>query len=276
MIHVERALQFVRDQGSAFDQARLQQFLGDARDPEFALPHILPHQNQDGGWARGLEPDYPGPLSTISSSTQALRLLGELGLNTHPVFLRTVSFITIMQRSDGAWDEDMALYAHKPARRLLPTRRWTVWASTVDALAALIRAGFADSREVDWGRKFLSVDEDLVEEIWGQGIWYPAVGLVIFGSALEPRTWEYNRCQQILTAWIQSGEGVDGDLAVLADALLATGLTKATGPFEDARKRIEAAQQPDGGWLAPARWTRADATLVTLRYLKEVGAVQLP
>lgn len=274
MIDLERALNFVRENGTPFDRIRLAHFLGQGVDVEAALQALLPFQNEDGGWARGLEPDYTGPVSTLSTSVQALRLLGELGLATHPVFLRTVSFVTIMQRSDGAWDEDVALYAHKAPKRIWPTRRWTVWSSTVDAVAALIRAGFGDSREVEWGRKFLSVDEDLVEEIWGQGLYCPALGLVIFGSGAEPRAWEYNRCQQIIGAWLHSGESVDPELPVLADVLQQTGLTAGAGPFEETRARLEAAQQNDGGWLAPPRWTRPDATLVTVRFLKAVGAVE--
>ncbi len=274
MIDLDRALRYVRENGNALDRLRLEAFLGKKVDPEPALAEFVRYQNEDGGWAHGLESDYNGTISTLSTSAQAVRMLVELGLTSHPVFLRTISFITIMQRSDGAWDEDAVLYAHKAPRRLWPSRRWTVWSSTVDALAALIRSGFADSREVEWSRKFLGTDEDLVEEIWGQGLTYPSLGLIIFGSTLAPRAWEFNRCQQIIAAWLHSGEDVVADLPVLADVLTHMGLTAGTGPFEETRARLEAGQQPDGGWLAPARWNRPDATLVVLRFLRAVGAVK--
>lgn len=273
MIDLDRALEFVRTQGNALDRVRLQAFRHEAFDPEPALKDFVKYQNEDGGWAHGLEPDYTGTISTVSTSVQAIRMLCELGLTSHPVFLRTVSFITIMQRSDGAWDEDAILYAHKAPKRLWPTRRWTVWSATVDAIAGLIRGGFGDSREVEWSRKFLASDEDLVEEIWGQGLTYPALGLIVFGTTIAPRAWEFNRCQQIIAAWLHSGEDVIPDLPLLADVLAQIGLTAGTGPFEETKARLEAAQQPDGGWLAPARWHRADATLVVLRFLKAVGAV---
>ncbi len=273
MVDLERALKFVRENGALYDQFRLDHFLGKPVDPEAAVRDLMRFQNEDGGWGHGLEPDYAGEVSTVSSSVQALRILAELGLSTHPTALRTISFITIMQRSDGAWDEDVALYAQKIPRRLWPTRRWTIWSSTIDALASLIRTGFSDSREVEWGRQFLGIDEDLVEEVWGQGLPYPALGLLVFGSALEPRAWEFNRCQQIIAAWLHSGEQVGSDLPILADVLMQSGMTAGTGPFEETRARLEEAQREDGGWSAPARWNRGDATLVVLRFLRTLGAI---
>ncbi|MBI3097686.1 MAG: terpene cyclase/mutase family protein [Planctomycetes bacterium] len=71
-----------------------------------ALEALSRHQNPDGGWCRGIDPDYTGSTSSVCATVAGCRWLELLGGTGTEIAARTRTFLLARQRPDGAWDED--------------------------------------------------------------------------------------------------------------------------------------------------------------------------
>lgn len=100
----DAAYDFLYRFGTPLEHARLSHWRRDSN--EGALWRTLErYQNADGGWCHGIDPDYPGPLSSVQSTIEALRILVAHKQADHPGVQRTVQWLKSVMLSDGTWHE---------------------------------------------------------------------------------------------------------------------------------------------------------------------------
>lgn len=103
---------FVAAEGRAIDQARLA-FHFDQLPLEQLLMALSQHQNDDGGFGRGLEPDIGAPDSNPFATELALECCLLAGVPAdHPLLARTVAYLEATQPDDGCWRFAPAIYEH--------------------------------------------------------------------------------------------------------------------------------------------------------------------
>lgn len=112
---IKRATTFVRASGTALQQACLRLALGTGNQDDVAWA-LGRYQNADGGWANGLEAEYPGPVSSPFSTAVALGHIFRNGLSDSPLLRRTIDYLAATQCPDGCWDDvtEMLVYPHPP------------------------------------------------------------------------------------------------------------------------------------------------------------------
>ncbi|MDX9719528.1 MAG: hypothetical protein RBU37_02185 [Myxococcota bacterium] len=100
----ESAYDFLYLKATPIENIRLAHWRGEA--DETAFWRVLGHyQNSDGGWARGVDPEYTGQHSSIHSTIEALRILLSHQQADHPNTARTIHFLRQAALPDGSWQE---------------------------------------------------------------------------------------------------------------------------------------------------------------------------
>lgn len=89
----DKGWKFVEAAARPLDRARLAWSLGTG-DLKTVLDALSPYQNEDGGFAHGLEPDLRTPVSTAIATSVALRILKEAEVPaTHPMVCGAVDWL---------------------------------------------------------------------------------------------------------------------------------------------------------------------------------------
>lgn len=108
-IDLNAALNFVSQNGTILEQARLLRILMDVEPSPEAYQKLLDSQNPDGGFPSR---PRPGSASALDSTLTALWQFDELGLWQLEAAQRAMDFLVAMQQPDGGWDENPALPEH--------------------------------------------------------------------------------------------------------------------------------------------------------------------
>lgn len=109
---VGRARDFFANQGRAIDRARFAHHF-DGGSLEAMLAALAGHQNDDGGFGRGLEPDIAAPESNPFATELALTICLQADVpRDHPLLARTVAYLEASQDPAGDWRFVPAIYAH--------------------------------------------------------------------------------------------------------------------------------------------------------------------
>jgi len=126
------AIQFVRERGNPFEQARLTFLLTGARPSSESLQQFFQDQQEDGSWSPFWAPGYSGLDSTCFHLAQG----EQMGLLANEPDLRQAAlFLAQRQRPDGAFEEDEAVTDLAPpwarpgdlAARLYLTANCSFW-----------------------------------------------------------------------------------------------------------------------------------------------------
>ena len=108
-IDLNAALNFVSQNGTILEQARLLRILMTVEPSREAYQKLLDSQNPDGGFPSR---PRPGSQSALDSTLTALWQFDELGLWPLSAAQRALDFVVAMQQPDGGWDENPALPEH--------------------------------------------------------------------------------------------------------------------------------------------------------------------
>lgn len=74
-------------------------------DKEKGVEVLKKYQNEDGGWANGLEIEYTGSVSTPMTTAAALGYIYFFDLSETELLLKTLDYLSSTQKENGSWDD---------------------------------------------------------------------------------------------------------------------------------------------------------------------------
>ncbi len=138
MIEVQKAMDFIKDNGNQLELARLNNLFGEKFDSNMVLKGFSELQNPDGGFPFG---DRPGWPSCLSNTAQAVHVLQELKLDDSDIAQAAMNYFLEMQHK-GFWPENEKIAPLGPPFWDMPgDDKTTLWL-TADITDLLLRSGY--------------------------------------------------------------------------------------------------------------------------------------
>lgn len=100
----EKAQNFIMQNGTNTQKTLFRYLIGD-ETKKTAVEALKQYQNEDGGWANGLEIEYQGNISSPMTTAAALSYLYFFDLGDTKLFTKTLNYLELTQKSDGSWDD---------------------------------------------------------------------------------------------------------------------------------------------------------------------------
>ncbi len=100
----ENAKVFILENGNEV-QKKLFSHLTEECDLNYAVEALARYQNEDGGWANGLEIEYGGNVSTPMTTAAALGYIYLFDLSETEIFAKTLDYLSSTQKDNGSWDD---------------------------------------------------------------------------------------------------------------------------------------------------------------------------
>lgn len=95
---------FILENGSESQKILFKYLIGED-SKEAAVKALGKYQNEDGGWANGLEIEYKGNISTPMTTAAALGYIYLFDLADTELLPKTIEYLKNTQREDGSWDD---------------------------------------------------------------------------------------------------------------------------------------------------------------------------
>lgn len=254
MVDFEAAMGFVIAKGDPVDRARLSWLrTGTPPDPEL-VARSEAGQTADGGWPAF----WADGVASVDATCFRLAELDDLGALGRPSVRHALDWLANRQRSDGTWEEDVALAEIAPpwARPgdpeacLYLTANAAFWLSVAGPEAR--SAGPLDNRP---GGAYAGVVAKAAQALRGSlrpgGTWPSFLVTGWLGAAVLHRQEMYY--EAALMQMVLAGRLPDmtpADVAWLAAALRRAGVAADDQLLAAARARLTQTQRSDGGWTS--------------------------
>ncbi|HEV8354265.1 MAG TPA: prenyltransferase/squalene oxidase repeat-containing protein [bacterium] len=241
--YLSRAVASIQENGDDVERARLAGLLGRYPPDTRILRSLTSRQHDDGGFPYGM---IPGRASSVAATAKALRWIEDLRMLPAASAQRAASFLLMVQRPDGAWDESPAVVKFDPPPRLRPGTPFARRYCTGVAAIALARVLGPSSDAVGLAAEFLRAHRDgaaPVDEVAETAALETSVLMLAGGrsaavaadaaealSRVPVELWTVDRLTNALSAFHTAGLSADDPMAAWA-----------------IRGLLEA-QAPDGGW----------------------------
>lgn len=159
----DEAYQFVIENGSPLEVARIEHILYRKLPPQDVLDHLHNQQNADGGFPLFRKKNN---LSAVGASLYALWWMDDLGLLNSQLAERTIRYVLSQQQPDGAWDESQDLQVYDPpiwARPGVENTRIYLTGYALFWIAALQREAMAEFyMGIDFLRRYIKADGSFI------------------------------------------------------------------------------------------------------------------
>lgn len=266
-IDLNAAIQFISENGTILERARLLRLLMDVEPSTEAYQKLIDSQNPDGGFPSR---PRPGSKSAVDSTLTAIWQFDELGLAANPACTRALEFLRAMQRPDGGWDENPALPEHdlppwirpgEEATRLYLSSYAAYWLGCLDdpTRPAFQRAAaFIAAHQQPGG-----LIPGYLHNNW--------LGAAVFLFAAHDYTENAQRVVAALSArpW---PDWADSQVGWALDCLLRAGLPQDHPFAQSALAELMRRQSPDGSWASEDGPSfAASATVGALKVLHTCG-----
>ena len=263
-----RGLAFVERDGSDLMKALAAQAAGFASGDD-VLTHLLPYQNEDGGWQR-LDSDMQGAISTISLTWVGLEwLLWSRPTDSDPLD-RTIAFLCQRQHADGYWDEPEEILEHDPPPWMVPGNRANQLWLTSAVCCKLLELGRETEVRFEAALDFLRKGWEFDHFPVYQHTHWMAANL--FGRLSEPTDLDQRIAggsAKRLTDDLHAGTADPLDITSIAYAAHQSG---ARDLFDIAFPMVSTNQAEDGGWTTGyGDGHRSQATVEAMHLLKIVS-----
>jgi len=100
----ENAKVFILENGNEVQKKLFLHLIGEC-DLGCAVEALRRYQNEDGGWANGLEIEYNGNVSTPMTTAAALGYIYLFDLSETELLSRTLHYLRSTQKENGSWDD---------------------------------------------------------------------------------------------------------------------------------------------------------------------------
>lgn len=155
--YLSRAMNFIEENGDDVERARLAGLLG-RRPPEGrTLRSLTSRQRDDGGFPYGM---IPGRPSSVTATARALQWIEDLRVESSAPGQRAVTYLLMVQRPDGAWDESPAVVKFDPPTPVRPGTPFARRYCTGVAALALARRLGGRSDAVSHAAEYLRSHRD--------------------------------------------------------------------------------------------------------------------
>ncbi len=258
MADLQRATQFVKANGTAVELARLTFLLHHQPPPPEIVADLAANQREDGGFAPFWAPDY----SSLDATCYRLAQAEQVGITANTIFVQqALAHLAGRQQSNGRFQEDPLISDNAPP-----------WARPGDMVATLYLTANCGFWLALWGdepepalaaatflKQHLATDGRF-PSFWhthwlAAGVWLQMGNTAVYETVCQAI---YNQIDQLSA----------GNLAWLANTLLAAGAETNHPLIEAATQRLNRLQQPDGRWPGDdGNWQDVHTTLEALRVL---------
>lgn len=99
-----KAEKFILREGTDTQKVFFKYLTGDEKK-ENVVKALKKYQNEDGGWANGLEIEYQGNISSPMTTAAALGYIYLFGLEDAGIFHTTLNYLQGSQQDNGSWDD---------------------------------------------------------------------------------------------------------------------------------------------------------------------------
>lgn len=112
---LEKAENYIYENSSNLQKACIE-YIGGRGDKHKIEKELSIFQNSDGGWANGLEIEYPGAVSSPFTTAAALGYISRFDLIESDLFHDTLKYLKNTQHENGKWDDSKEIlkYPHPP------------------------------------------------------------------------------------------------------------------------------------------------------------------
>ena len=111
-MNIEKAINFIRNNGNKAEQARVNYLLTNEHPSEEVLADLFAGQRSDGGWAPFWAADY----SSLDATCFRLAQAAQLDINESELAVaRAVNFLAQRQSAEGSWEEDITVADAAPS-----------------------------------------------------------------------------------------------------------------------------------------------------------------
>ena len=241
MIDVQKAMDYVKNNGNQLELARLNNIFGEKFDSKHVLNGFSELQNPDGGFPFGDKPGFP---SCLSNTAQAVHVLQELKLDDSDIAQASINYFLKMQHK-GFWPENEKIAPLGPPFWDMPgDDKTTLWL-TADITDLLLRSGYSKenlSQAADFIRDHQAPDGKFMGYI--HTTW---VALSVFGkSGLD----DENVGSGAL-AYLEQIELEDWDASCIAwcrDCMKVGEVASESPLWDKLTEKLADLQEEDGSW----------------------------
>lgn len=257
-----KAEKYIRENGNTLQKTCLDYITGKA-DKQKVIEELSRYQNSDGGWANGLEIEYPGEASSPFTTAVALGYISKFGLAETDLLKNTLEYLHNTQAKNGMWDdtEEMLKYPHPT---YMGPGIYTDYKTGMN-LKWLLRLNVCDKNMLDKAQEYLI---DKFVEVEKSNDFFSAVA---YSSAfsLLPHVAEYKKIMEWSMKILMPQEGQFGWQQL-------SGMIEDEIPIPEQVLKlsidlIKQNQEPDGGWPHKfGTYNRVWSAIFILRFLKKM------
>ncbi|MCX7710538.1 MAG: hypothetical protein N2484_11920 [Clostridia bacterium] len=255
-----KAEKYIYENGSSLQKACMD-FVAGRGDKQRIIEELSVYQNPDGGWAKGLEIEYPGLASSPYTTAAALGYISKFGLSETKIFEDTLNHLKKSQRENGMWDdtEEILQYPHPP---YMGPGIYTEY-KTGMILKWLLRLNVSEKETMDRALRYLL---EIFDEVAGKNDFWSAVAYSGAFSLL-PHLVEYPKIMEWSMRILMPQEGQLGWQQVMG--MIEDDIPIPDQAMEISIQLIKQNQEADGGWPHPfGTYNRVWSAIYILRFLK--------
>ena len=271
IINIQRAVRFVKENGTGFHQSSLRFKAGAAGAP-CVLENLSACHNRDGGWI-GVDADYTGDISSITCTITGLRILDRLKIGSCPMLDATIQFLKRNQKAGGYWDEPVGILEFDIPNWYIPKYKLNQIWLTSGVLRYLTTLAGTETEMIAKAKNYLRSQWD-GERFPGyaHNSW---MGMVSFYKSADGSGREiWDNCLQNVTREITAYDIADVVWAL--ESCLAIGLGREHRAVAAGLGVLLSVQDDDGGFITSYGAShRADVTVEILDILHQYGYMDL-
>jgi len=256
-----KAEKYIYENSNSLQKACMDYIAG-REDKQKLIKELSPYQNFDGGWANGLEIEYPGLASSPFTTSAALGYISKFGLIETNLFQDTLTHLKNTQSPNGMWDDtdEMLKYPHPP---YMGPGIYTEY-KTGMILKWLLKLNVSDKEMINKAQTYLI---EVFDEVAPKNDLWSAVA---YSSAfsLLPHLAEYSKIMEWSMKILMPQEAQFGWQQVMG--MIEDDIPIPEHVYDAAINLIKQNQEQDGGWPHQfGTYNRVWSAIYILRFIKK-------